>query len=363
MTRPILVSSGEPSGDRIVARVAAAARGHLEMFGMGGRASVEAGVEIVADSARLGVMGLSDVLWKGAAVARAQQTLRRQWARRDARVALLVGFTEFHRLLGRWLRARGARVVWCGAPQVWAWRASRLHAMRACADVMAVLFAFEEPLWRRWGYETRHVGHPMMDCTRMADPREPCSLAVLCGSRTSEVLRTGLMLLRAAGRWTHAHSDWSASTIVSGGLEEGVRRQISDVAQQNGVRVIEADAVEGAAPLLHDFDLCFSVSGTASLEAAVSGAAPVVAYRLDPMGALAARVLVRTPWIALPNVILQRGAFPELVQGKATADGVLLQGASLLSNLQQARQACRQVRAAMEVGDGKEFGARVAALL
>jgi len=363
MTSRILVSSGEPSGDRIAARVASAMRGRASLFGMGGRASAAAGMELIVDGGRLGVMGLTDVLKKAGAIADAQQALRREAQRRGVRAALLVGFTEFHRFLGRWLRGRGVRVVWCGAPQVWAWRASRLDALRSCADVMAVLFAFEEAIWRGHGYDARYVGHPMMDCTSMADAREPCSLAVLCGSRASEVNRTGLMLLDAAERWRHAHSGWRASTIVTSALDRGVRQQIEHAAQEHGVRVIEADAVEGAAPMLHEFDLCFCVSGTASLEAAVSGAPPVVAYRFDRLAALVARALLRTPWIALPNVILRQGVFPELLQGKATPEGVLLQGAAMLSNLQQAREACRRVRAAMELDDGMDFGTRVAALL
>ena len=74
---------------------------------------------------------------------------------------------------------------------------------------------------------------------------------------------------------------------------------------------------------------------------------------------------MRTPHIALPNVLLGRRAFPELVQGEVTAPRLAAAARALLEPRarEQAlvdRDALRALLAAPAPGD---FGARVAALL
>jgi lipid-A-disaccharide synthase len=330
---------------------------------MAGRASALSGVERVVDGDRLAVMGLSDVVGKLPRVWGAWQTLRTEAIRRRPSAALLVGFTEFNQRLGRWLRARGTRVVWCGAPQVWAWRSSRLHTLRDSADRLAVMLPFERELWRSHGHDAEFVGHPCVEASRWSAPRQTGKVAVLCGSRASEVHRTGTVLLEAAALWVSRHRGWRAETIEAQGLDPRVSEALHREAARWSVQVVKGDPIEGAAPLLADFDLAFCVSGTASLEAAVSGTPPVVAYRFDALTAAVATRLVKTPHIALPNIVLSARSFPELVQGDVTAERIVREAQGMLSQGQACAEACKRVREAMTIGDGMDFGERVAAML
>ena len=65
--------------------------------------------------------------------------------------------------------------------------------------------------------------------------------------------------------------------------------------------------------------MALCASGTASLEAALARAVPVVAYRVGLATELAARALVARPHVALPNVLLGRRAFTELLQRDVAA--------------------------------------------
>ncbi|HEY4119634.1 MAG TPA: hypothetical protein VGM56_17315, partial [Byssovorax sp.] len=119
----------------------------------------------------------------------------------------------------------------------------------------------------------------------------------------------------------------------------------------------------GAAPLLSAFDASLVASGTASLEAALAGASPVVAYRMDPLAYAIARRLVTTRFIALPNVVLGRAAAPELVQADATPARLVAALEGVLARADGAAIAA-ELRAALEPGLGDAtFGARVAARL
>ncbi len=111
-----------------------------------------------------------------------------------------------------------------------------------------------------------------------------------------------------------------ARVLLTTALADGVRRWARREADRAEIPVFDADAADGAPRVLAGFDAALCASGTASLECAMAGVPPVVAYRLDPLGAFVARRALRTPHVALPNVVLGRRAFPELLQEEARAD-------------------------------------------
>jgi lipid-A-disaccharide synthase len=57
----------------------------------------------------------------------------------------------------------GIPVVYYVSPQIWAWRPGRIAQIKACVDLMLVLFRFEESLYQRAGVPCRWVGHPLLD--------------------------------------------------------------------------------------------------------------------------------------------------------------------------------------------------------
>ncbi|APR77110.1 Lipid-A-disaccharide synthase [Minicystis rosea] len=367
----VLVVAGEPSGDRIAALAARAlVADGFHCAGIAGPAARAAGVEILADGGRLGAMGFADVARRLPDLAASLAQLFARVRRTPPRAALLVNFTELNQRLGRLLRARGTRVLWCVAPQVWAWRPRRIAALHDSVDRLAVILPFEETLWRRAGYDASYVGHPSLDVPRRdrhtlrnelgiaADAR---AVAVLPGSRAGEVRRLAQPLAEAAARL--ASSGAIARMILAPGLDPRARDLASAAADATGIAVVEGDADHGAAPLLPAFDAALCASGTASLEAALSGAAPVVTYRLDPIAHAIAKRLVRTPHIALPNVLLGRRAFPELVQGDVTAARIAAAAQALLADPEATARDTRELGAVLAAPSSSSFGERVASLL
>jgi lipid-A-disaccharide synthase len=82
-------------------------------------------------------------------------------------------------------------------------------------------------------------------------------------------------------------------------------------------------------------------SGTASLEAAVTGMPLVVVYRMGVLSHAIGRLMVRLPHIAMPNLVAGRRVVPELVQGECNAGRI---STELLRYLEQPEES-RRVRA------------------
>ena len=370
----VLVVAGEASGDRIAALtvrgLARSLGAPVASYGLGGEASLSAGVELVGEALRTAVMGFGDVAGRLPWLARAGYELVSRVRRRPPRAALLVSFTELSTHLGRWLRGLGVRVLWCVAPQVWAWRSGRLRTLPRSLDRLAVILPFEEALWRRAGVDAHYVGHPSLEappCGRGALRAElglnRGAIAVLPGSRAGEVFRLAEPLCEAAALLRARGVAESVFLLIAPSLDPAARSHAERVALRYQMKLLPTDPEHGAASLLGAFDLALCASGTASLEAALAGVPAVVAYRLDPLSAALARRLVRVPFMALPNILLNRRAIPELFQADATAALTARAAEGALKHADDAHAVAEELRAILRPPSIEPFGDRVAALM
>jgi lipid-A-disaccharide synthase len=69
-------------------------------------------------------------------------------------------------------------------------------------------------------------------------------------------------------------------------------------------------------------DAVMTTSGTATLEIAIMVTPMVIAYKLSPLTYWLGRLLVKTPFIGLPNIIAGKAIIKELIQQQASADNL-----------------------------------------
>ena len=76
-------------------------------------------------------------------------------------------------------------------------------------------------------------------------------------------------------------------------------------------------------------------SGTASLEAAVLGSVPIICYKTNKLNYAILSRLVRTPYVGLPNLLLQEHIFPELIQNNLSSDSIVNSFSKIVSKPEQ----------------------------
>ncbi|MCL2450904.1 MAG: lipid-A-disaccharide synthase, partial [Polyangiaceae bacterium] len=351
----LLIVTGEASGDRAAAAVAAQLRG-VRAFGLGGPALAARGVELVEDIRASTALGIGEVGARSLQIWRAFRAVQRAVRSRRPSTALLVNYTEFNSRLAPRLRAAGVRVVWYIAPQIWAWRPRRALSLRRSLDRLAVILPFEEETWRRLGVDARYVGHPALEVPRferLAARRilgltpYAAAVAILPGSRPHEVRALLPAMLDAYERLRSERASVDARVLLAPSLDDDTRAWLRARCTARRVGVFEVDAAAGAMQMLPAFDVALCASGTVSLEATLARAVPVVAYRVGLSTEIAARIWVRTPHVALPNVILGRRVFPELLQRDARADRMAAAMDDALERRAAFTAACDEVEAAL----------------
>lgn len=352
----LLVVAGEASGDRAGAAVVAHLPPGVRAFGMGGGALAGEGVELVADLRDTTALGVAEVARRAFGVARAYALVRTATALRKPIAALLVNYTEFNARLAEVLWASGIRVLWYGAPQVWAWRSGRAVPLRRHLDRMAVMLPFEEPLWRGFGVDAHYVGHPALEERRgdRVSAREllgmtprAWAVAILPGSRPHEVRRLLTPMLTGYERVRRDLASVDARVLIAPSLDATTRTWARATAAAFNVEVVDVDARAGMGLALPAFDAALCASGTASLECALARVVPIVCYRVGWATEIGARALLNTPHIALPNILLGRGAFPELLQRHATASRMTDALANVLEERDSFLGACAEVENAL----------------
>lgn len=366
----IVVVAGEASGDLHGGRLVQALRRlapHLTVEGMGGPQMRAAGVTLLADAGGTAVVGLVELWEKRRTLSGALQLLREHL--RAVRPALLIciDFPDFNLLLARRAHRLGIPVCYFISPQVWAWRRGRIRTIRRLVRKMLVLFPFEEAMYRRAGVDATFVGHPLLDALASVPPREACRaslgvqesspvLGLLPGSREAEVRRHLPLLLEAAARLARTRPDLRVLVGLAPTLDVGAAR-----AAVAGSPARATVAHGRTYEVMRAADLLLAVSGTVTLEAAILGTPMVITYRVGPLSWVVGRLLVRVPFIGLPNLVAGEGIVPELIQFQATPERLAATASEILGSRERQgrmRAALADVRARLGTPGAAERAAR-----
>ncbi|HVS01614.1 MAG TPA: lipid-A-disaccharide synthase [Thermoanaerobaculia bacterium] len=368
----LLVVAGEASGDLHAARLVGCLRRHcpgLAAFGMGGDELAAAGVELVAHSGEVAVVGITEVLKVLPRVRQVFRLLLDEARRRRPTAAVLVDFPDFNLRLARGLARLGVPVVYYVSPQVWAWRSRRVRTIARTVDRMLVLFPFELDFYRARGVDAVHVGHPLVDevpqlpqvWDRGPEPAGAYRVALLPGSRRSEVEALLPDMLAAVGRMRREAAIEArvvrAHTVPRALIERLV------AASGERVEVVERERFAAVA----DSHLALCASGTATLEVGLLGTPMVVLYRVQPWTYRLARLLVKLPAFSLVNLVLGERVVPELLQEEVEPERVAAEALALLRDRQRRerlRAGLAGLRQRLGEGGASERAAReVAAVL
>jgi len=334
----ILISAGEASGDMYAARLATALRAHadLQLFGMGGMRMRDAGVELIADCSEVSLVGIVEIAKKLPALNRVWKRLLDEAARRKPRYAILTDFPGFHLRLARALKRQGVQNVYFVCPQFWAWRPWRANLVRRRFVRGLCIFPFEQAWYRARGVPTDFIGHPLVGNVSAKRTRvefaASCGLdsdkpivALLPGSRSGEIAHHMPTLMQACRLIQEQREVQFVLALATGVTESQIAPFLTPDVPVRAVEHATYDAL-GAA------DLSIVSSGTATVEAALMDAPMIVVYRLAPLTAAIARILVRTPMFAMVNLIAGKRVVPELVQKEFTAQRLASEAIRLLES-------------------------------
>ena len=162
----VMIVAGEASGDLHGAYLVQAMKErmpNISFCGVGGHKMQQAGVTLLANVSDLAVMGLVEVLGRLKSILGIMAVLKRILDADRPHLLILIDYPGFNLKLAKAAKRRGVKVLYYISPKVWAWRRGRVKTIRRTVDHMALIFPFEEDIYRKAGVPATFVGHPLLD--------------------------------------------------------------------------------------------------------------------------------------------------------------------------------------------------------
>ena len=358
----LLVSTGEVSGDlqgallvRALRREASRRGLSLEIVALGGERMERAGAALLANTTRMGAIGLLEAIPFLLPTLRLQRRLKRWFRQQLPDGVVLIDYMGPNVSLGLRIKRRYPQVpiTYYIAPQEWAFKfgsEGRTNLIRFTNQILAI-FQEEARYYRCRGATVTYVGHPLLDTIGTPPPREQARrqlglrsdapvLLLMPASRRQELHYLLPHLVRAAA--TLQHRDPSLQVVVPAGLS-GFEARLSAQLAAAGVKarvIAAADADQLKPALCAAADLALAKSGTVNLELALRGVPQVVVYRVSWLTAFVARHLLRfsVPHISPVNLVLGERLVPELLQEDLHAAAIVRCALPLLQEFSLERQ-------------------------
>lgn len=320
--------AGEASGDLLAGLLMDGLRARwpaLQAHGVGGPQMARRGFDAWWPSDMLAVRGYVEVLRHYRKIVRMREQLKTRLLALRPDVFIGVDAPDFNLDLEAGLKAHGIKTVHFVCPSVWGWRAKRLEKLRASVDHVLCIFPFEAALLAERGIAATYVGHPLASVIPLqpdkAAARRQLGLyahdqvvALLPGSRVSEVNHLALQFFKAAALMRRALPDLKFIVPVAPGLAVAMREAAQTAGVLPCVQLLDGQSHAALAAC----DATLVASGTATLEAALFKRPMVIAYHMHWLSWKITQRKRLQPWVGLPNIICGEFVVPELLQEAAT---------------------------------------------
>lgn len=287
-------------------------------FGAGGDLMQVTGVELLAHVDDLAVMGFSGIPRIFPKLKALKRNLLNRVRQNNVKLAILVDYPGFNLNLAKSLKSlpNPPKILEYIAPQVWAWRANRTRKIREYIDHLAVVFPFEEKLFKATNVPVTFVGHPLLDELSLENIKldqnnltsDPI-LALLPGSRKTVAARHLPIMIESAKLLISEFPNLRFCIGCAPRLKEFIERITTN-------HKVKFELWDDSRILLSEATAAVVCSGTATLETALIGTPMIVVYKTSGLNYLIIKNLIKLPYVGLVNIVAEERIVPELLQSE-----------------------------------------------
>ncbi len=281
----------------------------------GGDLMQEQGATLVKHYKELAFMGFKEVVANINTIFKNIAFCKEDIAAYKPDVVVFIDYPGFNLRIAEYVHQIGIKTVYYISPQVWAWKENRVKKIKQCIDLMICILPFEKDFYKKWNYDAAYVGHPLLDAIQNIDTdihfrakhhidSKPI-IALLPGSRKQEIA----MMLPLMLELSKKHQEYNFVVAAAPGQTLAFYQTYIQ-AYQNCFIVKDQTYT-----LLKESYAALVTSGTATLETALFNVPQVVCYKGSTISYQIGKRLVKIKYISLVNLILDKPAVVELIQG------------------------------------------------
>ena len=305
--RNIFIIAGESSGDQHAAEYI---KNHklinpeVIFTAIGQQEVKKTGAHLIYNSEEISVVGIIEVIYKYREIMKALAIAYAHIRENKPDLIILVDYVEFNLKIAKYAKRHGIKVLFYIAPQVWAWREKRIYKIIEQIDHLAVVFPFEEKLFRKYTDNITYVGHPLADNSKfkidlLDYENKNIEVGIFPGSRSSEIKNNLHSMLNCIKLSKNEdlinknikifYSNITAKKTILSLLPNGWDKLLVSGKDINEVKNCKK---------------AITASGTITLELALLNIPMVIMYKLSFISYYIMKSLIKIKYIGLVNLIL-----------------------------------------------------------
>ena len=184
------------------------------------------------------------------------------------------------------------------------------------------IFNFETDIYNKFSIPNEYVGHPLADKLptepntqlareKLSIPLNKKVIALLPGSRLTEIKRIGVPLLKAALIAQNKHNDLF---FVSSLADKKASKIFKELKMKVTPKLNISIYTEKTHRVIESANIILLASGTVSLEAMLLKKPMIVAYKLSWPTYFIVKLLSKIQYASLPNILAGENIVPECLQ-------------------------------------------------
>lgn len=282
----------------------------------GGDLMEQAGGTLVKHYRDLAFMGFAEVVQNLKTILNNIKFCKQDITAFNPDVLIFIDYPGFNMRIAEWAKKGGYKTHYYISPQIWAWKESRIKAIKRDVDHMYIILPFEKDFYEnKHNFKVEFVGHPLIDAiqnrttTDEATFRKEYSLderpviALLPGSRKQEISKMLSGMLSVV-------NDFPDYQFVIAGAPSQEYSFYQQFLGSSNVKFISNRTYD----LLSIAYAALVTSGTATLETALFKVPEVVCYKGNWISYQIAKRIITLKYISLVNLILDKEIVKELIQ-------------------------------------------------
>lgn len=330
------IIAGEASGDLHAANLIKALKqkdASAQIRAWGGDLMQEAGATLVKHYRELAFMGFWEVITNLKTILNNIAFCKKDIEEFHPDALIFIDYPGFNMRIAKWAKPRGIPTHYYISPQIWAWKESRINAIKRDVDEMYVILPFEKEFYEeKHKFPVHFVGHPLLDAIqnrasvsveafqKQHQLSELPIIALLPGSRKQEITKMLELMLKM----TPHFPDYQFVIAGAPGQEDEFYQKFIGNQKVNFIKNKTYDLLSVAQAAL-------VTSGTATLETALFNVPEVVCYKGNLISYHIAKRIVKLNYISLVNLIMDREVVKELIQDEFNEKQLQLELEKILS--------------------------------
>ena len=329
--KKIFILTGEPSGDKLASKVISKLQKknlNIQYSCVGSTHLNSLGIKSIFDLKEITYIGFTSVLLNIFKIKNKINETVEEIIKFNPDILFSVDSPDFTLRVAEKVKKLNNEIktIHYVAPQVWVWREGRVKKFKKFLDHILLLFDFEKKYFDKENIPNTFVGHPLLeqetknriDLSNIISTDKKI-ISLFCGSRTSEVNLLLPILIDFINLMNKKFDNFMFVFHATDENKNLIYNRINEINLEN-VQVISDENIKNQ--ILKNSIFAVSKSGTISLEICNAKVPSIIIYKMNYLNFFIVKMLVKTKFANIINIINNKEIIPELIQQECNANKI-----------------------------------------